>query len=130
LAAVERWHLPSVQASGRRNPRVLFSRTEARGVLIDLQAGEELGDHRVRESALVYVVSGRVRVESEGSSCECEAGSLLLFPAGETRRVTAESDGRILLLLAPWPGAGHYTDDERVDPERMPADAAEPPITA
>ena len=99
-------------------------------MLIDLQAGEELGDHRVRESALVYVVSGRVRVESEGSSCECEAGSLLLFPAGETRRVTAESDGRILLLLAPWPGAGHYTDDERVDPERMPADAAEPPITA
>lgn len=127
---MERWHLPSVQASGRRDPRVLFSRTEARGVLIDLNAGEELGDHRVRESALVYVVSGAVTVESEGQSCECDAGSLLLFPAGDTRRVTARSEGRILLLLTPWPGAGHYKDGEQVDPGRMPADAAEPPMSA
>lgn len=127
---MERWHLPSVQASGRREPRVLFSRTEARGVLIDLQAGEELGDHRVRESALVYVVSGTVELETEGRSVACEPGTLLHFPSGETRRVAARRDARILLLLAPWPAAGHYKDGELVDPERMPADAAEPPLSA
>jgi quercetin dioxygenase-like cupin family protein len=124
---MERWHLPSVEASGKREPRVLFSRKEARGVLLDLQAGDELGDHRLHESALVYVVSGTITLDSEGRSVECEAGTLLTFSSGETRSLAACSDARILLLLAPWPGEGHFAGGARVDPERMPAQAAEPP---
>jgi quercetin dioxygenase-like cupin family protein len=127
---MERWHLPSVEASGKRNPRVLFSRAEARGVLIDLQAGDELGDHRLHESALVYVVSGAITLDSDGRSVECETGTLLTFSSGETRSLAARSDARILLLLTPWPGEGHFSGGERVDPARMPAQAAEPPLSA
>lgn len=106
---------------------MLFSRAEARGVLIDLNAGDELGDHRLRESALVYVVSGSISLEAQGQVAECEAGTLLTFASGETRSLRAQGDSRILLLLAPWPGEGHFHDGEQVDPERMPAQASEPP---
>lgn len=127
LGAVERWHLPSVEASGKREPRVLFSSAEARGVLLDLNPGDELGDHRLRESAIVHVVSGMVRVELDGRSVECEQGTLLTFASGETRSLVALSESRLLLLLVPWPGEGHFHDDVVVDPERMPSQASEPP---
>jgi quercetin dioxygenase-like cupin family protein len=126
---VERWHLPSVEASGKRDPRVLFSRPEARAVLIDLRAGDELGDHRLHENAVVYVVSGSIALDADGRTVQCEAGTLLTFSSGENRRLRAANDSRILLLLSPWPGEGHYRRDEAVDPRRVPANAAEPPLS-
>lgn len=124
---MERWHLPSIEADGKREPRVLFSRPECRAVLIDLNAGDELGDHRIRESALVHVVSGRVGVTAGSSGMECDPGTLVTFAPGETRSVRALEPSRILLLLAPWPGAGHFRPGEDADPARMPANAAAPP---
>jgi hypothetical protein len=69
---MRRWHPPTLEGSsdkrteraagadaprkpsiGSQEPRVLFSAPECRAVVIDLRAGEELGDHRVRERALV-----------------------------------------------------------------------------
>lgn len=125
---MERWHLPSVEASGKRDPRVLFSRPEARAVLIDLRAGDELGNHRLHENALVYVVSGSIGLETDGRAVECDAGTLLTFSSGETRRLRAGTDSRILLLLTPWPGAGHFRSGEVVDPQRIASEAAEPPL--
>jgi quercetin dioxygenase-like cupin family protein len=125
---VERWHLPSITASGKREPRVLFSRAEARGVLIDLNAGEEMGDHRLHESAVLQVVAGRVGVELGDQGVECDAGTLLTFDPGETRRLRALEPSRILLLLTPWPGAGHFPDGEVADPARMPAHGTAPPL--
>jgi quercetin dioxygenase-like cupin family protein len=127
VTAVERWHLPSIEADGKREPRVLFSRPECRAVLIDLNAGDELGDHRIRESALIQVVSGRLSVTAGDSGMECDAGTLVTFAPGETRRVRAREPSRILLLLAPWPGEGHFREGEDADPKRMPANAASPP---
>ncbi|MBA2424794.1 MAG: cupin domain-containing protein, partial [Actinobacteria bacterium] len=86
---MERWHLPSIDASGKREPRVLFSRPECRAVLLDLQEGEEMRDHRVHERAIVEVVSGRLEVTVDGDSVECDAGTLLTFEPGETRSVRA-----------------------------------------
>jgi quercetin dioxygenase-like cupin family protein len=117
-----------VEASGKRDPRVLFSRPEARAVLIDLRAGDELGDHRLHESAVVYVVSGAIGLDADGRTVECQAGTLLRFASGENRRLRADGDARILMLLAPWPGAGHYRSDEVVDPARIAPEAAEPPL--
>ena len=57
---------PRVARSGLQMPRVLFTSPECRAVVIDLRAGEELGDHRVRERAVVEVVSGRVSIEASG----------------------------------------------------------------
>jgi len=51
---------PRVESDGRQIPRVLFSSPECRAVIIELRAGEEMGEHRVRERALVQVVSGSV----------------------------------------------------------------------
>ena len=59
---MERWHIPSIEADGRREPRVLFSRPEARAVVIDLRDGEQLGEHSVHERAVLQVVNGRVDV--------------------------------------------------------------------
>ena len=127
MTTVERWHLPSIEADGKREPRVLFSRPECRAVLIDLNAGDALGDHRIRESALVQVVSGRLSVTAGSSDMECDAGTLVTFAPGETRSVRALEPSRILLLLAPWPGEGHFRPGEDADPARMPANAAARP---
>jgi quercetin dioxygenase-like cupin family protein len=125
---MERWHLPSIEASGKREPRVLFSRPECRAVLIDLNEGEELGDHRVHERAVVHVVSGKLGLTAGKRTLDCDAGTLLTFAPAETRSVRALEPSRILLVLAPWPGAGHFRDGEDADPERMPANAAVPPL--
>jgi quercetin dioxygenase-like cupin family protein len=128
LSGVERWHLPSIEANGKREPRVLFSRPQFRAVLIDLNEGEELRDHRVHEHAVVEVVSGKLGLAVGGQRVECDAGTLVTFAPGETRSVLALEPSRILLLLTPWPGEGHFQAGEHVDPERMPANAAVPPL--
>ncbi len=127
---MERWHLPSIEANGKREPRVLFSRPGCRAVLLDLNAGDELGAHRLHEHAVVEVVSGRLGLGVDGHDVECDAGTLLTFTPGETRSVRALEASRLLLLLAPWPGEGHFRDGEDADPKRMPANAAAPPLTS
>ena len=97
-------------------------------MLIDLHAGDELGDVKLHESSLLYVVSGSIALETDGQVVECEAGTLLTFASGECRSLRAGIDARILMLLAPWPGRGHYRGGEDVDPQRIAADAAEPPL--
>jgi quercetin dioxygenase-like cupin family protein len=128
VAAVERWHLPSIEASGKREPRVLFSRPECRAVLLDLNPCDTMGDHRLHEQAVVEIVSGRLEIGLDGRTVECDAGTLATFAPGETRSVRALEPSRVLLLLVPWPGAGHFREGEDADPARMPANAAVPPL--
>ncbi len=125
---MERWHLPSIEADGKREPRVLFSGPDCRAVVFDLNAGDELGDHRLHEHAVVQVVSGRLGITLSGEELECEAGMLMTFVAGETRSVRALEPSRLLLLLTPWPGDGHFPEGEDTDPGRMPANATAPPL--
>ena len=68
----------------------------------------------MKESALLLVLDGAVRVEGGGESVEADAGTLFHFDPDERRSVTSGGGARLLLLLAPWPGEGHY----RGDPER------------
>jgi quercetin dioxygenase-like cupin family protein len=110
---VQHWSLLEVATpQGARSPVVLHSRDGAeRAVLIELRAGEELGDHAVKESALIVVVDGSVRVEAADESVDGGAGSLFQFEPDERRAVTTDGGARLLLLLAPWPGEGHYRGD-------------------
>jgi|SRR3954447_3562114 redox-sensitive bicupin YhaK (pirin superfamily) len=121
---MERWHIPSISSEGRREPRVLFSSDEARAVVIDLRAGEQLGEHSVHERAVLQVVSGQVSIGGQ----ECEAGTLVMFAPNERHAVAALSDARLLLLLAPWPGQGHYADGVAVDAGRTPAQVTVAPL--
>jgi quercetin dioxygenase-like cupin family protein len=107
---VRHWKLAEVDTPhGARSPVVLHSQEGAeRAVLIELRAGEALGDHGVKESALLVVVDGAVRVEAGDESADGDAGTLFHFDPDERRSVTSDGGARLLLLLAPWPGEGHY----------------------
>lgn len=116
---------PRVPSSEARIPRVLFSSPECRAVVVELEPGEEMGDHRVRERAVLQVVSGRVTIAASGEQVECEPGTLVNFEPAEPHSVRAVTDARLLLLLAPWPAAEHYADAERR--HRLPVNAVVEP---
>ena len=109
-------------------PRVLFSAPECRAVAIELARGEEMGDHQVRERAIVQVASGRVEIEASGETAECGPGTLVAFDRREIHRVRALDDAMLLLVLAPWPAAEHYTDAETAHVQDLPAHAFVPPL--
>jgi quercetin dioxygenase-like cupin family protein len=110
---VQSWNLLAVETpEGSRSPVVLHSTNDARAVLIGLDAGQALGDHQVHENAYVVVVDGEVDVASADETVEAGAGTLFRFEANERRRVSSREGARILMLLAPWPGPGHYRGDE------------------
>ena len=112
---MQHWALFEVETpQGARSPVVLHSRDGAeRAVLLELRAGEALGDHGVKESALLLVLDGSVRVEAGDASAEGRTGSLFHFEPDERHSVTSDGGARLLLLLAPWPGEGHYRGDGR-----------------
>jgi quercetin dioxygenase-like cupin family protein len=122
---VNRWHLPSIDQTGKREPRVLFSSPACRAVVIDLQEGEAMGEHSVHENAILHVSSGAVAVTTDGTEVECPAGSLVLFDPNERHALRALEASRLLLLLAPWPGDGHYQAGEV---EHLAANARVPPL--
>jgi quercetin dioxygenase-like cupin family protein len=119
---------PRVARGEGRSPRVLFTSPECRAVVVELAGGEEMGDHRVRERAVVQVVSGRVAIEASGESVECEAGTLVTFEPAEPHTVRALTDTRLLLVLAPWPAAEHYADPEAERAQQLPANALVEPL--
>jgi quercetin dioxygenase-like cupin family protein len=109
---VQTWNLRDIAApGGSRSPVVLRSDDEARAVLIALEPGQELGEHQVKEHALVTVVDGSVRVQAGGSIVEGGIGCCFYFDADERRSISTKDGARILLVLAPWPGEGHYRGD-------------------
>jgi quercetin dioxygenase-like cupin family protein len=119
---VRHWKLPEVETpDGARSPVVLHSREgSARAVLIELRAGEALGDHGVKESALLLVLDGSVRVEAADDAVDGHTGALFQFDPDERHSVTSDAGARLLLLLAPWPGEGHYRGD-RAEPSGVSA---------
>ena len=112
---MQSWNLQEIEIeSGTRSPVVLFSRDEARAVLIGIDPGQEMGDHQVKEAALLVVVDGSVEIDTDaGESLQAKAGALVTFEPNERRRVASPSGSRVLLVLAPWPGEGHYAPGER-----------------
>lgn len=106
---MQSWNLTEPETpGGTRSPIVLHSTDEARAVLIGLDPGQELGDHQVHERAYLVVVDGRARIESGADSVDAGPGTLVRFEENERRRVSSDVGARLLLLLAPWPGAGHF----------------------
>ena len=117
---------PRVPRSGRQMPRVLFSAPECRVVVIDLLSGEELGEHHVRERAVVEVISGSVSIDLTGQAVDCDAGTVVTFEPGERHAVRARADARLLLVLAPWTKVGHYSEGEPAH-ANVPANATVEP---
>ena len=100
-------------------PQILTSTDDARAIALMIPAGESLQDHQVHERAWVIVLDGEVEIETAtGDRVRGGGGLLLEFAPNERHAVHAQSDARLLLLLTPWPGAGHpgaMTLDEKAD---------------
>lgn len=145
---MERWDLTSLPASTEKQrprepgsdaprvakhdgqiPRVLFSAPECRAVVVELEAGETMGDHHVRERAVVHIVTGRISIDASGETAECAAGALVTFAPGERHSIRAAEKATLLLLLAPWPAAQHYGDGAEADhAQQLPANASIAPL--
>jgi quercetin dioxygenase-like cupin family protein len=109
---VQRWDLLATPApEGTRDPVVLHSDEGARAVLVVLHPGQSLGEHQVKENAWIAVVEGSVRVAGSDGEVELGPGNLVRFEPDERHALASDHGARVLLLLAPWPGAGHYRGD-------------------
>jgi quercetin dioxygenase-like cupin family protein len=106
---VQRWDLLQLDApEGTRDPIVLHSDDGARAVLLVLQPGQRLGDHQVKEHAWLLVVDGEIEITGGGETRTAASGTMLRFDAEERHSLRSPDGARVLLLLAPWPGDGHY----------------------
>ena len=106
---MERWNLLEIDApAGTRNPIVLHSDGGARAVLIVLGPGQSLGDHQVKENAWVTVIEGTVEISVGDEVIQAAPGTMVRFDPDERHGLRTDHGARVLLLLAPWPGEGHY----------------------
>jgi quercetin dioxygenase-like cupin family protein len=105
---VEHWDLTGLDVEPH-HPQILASkRGESRTIALRLPAGEELQEHQVHERAHLVVIEGEVEIAQDGREAVAGGpGLLAVFDPGERHEVRARSDARLLLVLAPWPGAGH-----------------------
>jgi quercetin dioxygenase-like cupin family protein len=102
------WQLHEIEMPGGTRSPVVLDSEDSRAVLIALAPGQELGEHQVRERAWVVVLDGAVDVDTAGDTVTAGAGTLLEFDPTERRTVRSAGGSRLLILLAPWPGPGHY----------------------
>jgi quercetin dioxygenase-like cupin family protein len=101
------WELSALSPE-RGHPEVLRSDDgAARVIALMLPEGDLLSEHQVHEHAWLSVLDGTLKVTSGSDAREVGRGSLLHFDPGERREVRAQSDARLLYVLAPWPGPGH-----------------------
>lgn len=106
------WNLDEARTE---SPAILHSREgEARVVLLSLSPHQMLGEHQVHEAALLLVVEGDARIEAGDEAVDAKGGELFRFDPAERHTVTTSTGALLLLVLAPWPGEGHYSGDEAV----------------
>jgi hypothetical protein len=52
-----------------------------------------------------------VHVEAGTESIDAGTGELFRFDPDERHSITSDGGARLMLVLAPWPGDGHYRGD-------------------
>ncbi|HET7513241.1 MAG TPA: cupin domain-containing protein [Gaiella sp.] len=110
---MQSWDITTIEAPGGTvDPTVLMTDDGTRAIAIRLEAGQAMNDHQVRERAWVVVVEGRAQIRSGDEVVDGGVGTLVTFEPGERHAVSSEGGARLLLILAPWPGPGHYLEGE------------------
>jgi quercetin dioxygenase-like cupin family protein len=113
---MEAWKLAEIDTpGGSRSPVVLRSADDARAVLVGLEPGQALGDHQVKEHAWVVVVDGSVTFRAGDEEIDGPVGTLVRFLPDERHSLRTENGAKVLLMLAPWPGPGHYRGQEKTE---------------
>lgn len=100
------WDIRSLDVEVHR-PEVLHSDDEGRVIALNLPAGEEMQEHQTHEAAFLIVADGEVEIDGGGETVTGGAGLIAHFEENERREVRARADARLILILNPWPGAGH-----------------------
>lgn len=104
------WNVSDMEVEPR-HPRVLDSEQEGRVIVINLPAGETMQEHQVHERAWLLVASGAVEIDDADGECiGGKTGLLAEFNPNERREIRATEDTRLVLILSPWPGAGHPSE--------------------
>jgi quercetin dioxygenase-like cupin family protein len=104
---MQSWDLKGVDVQPHQ-PEILSSAGDARAILLQLPAGEELQEHEVHERARIVVIDGEVEVTTaDGDAVGATAGHLFEFGPQERHTVIARAATRLLIVLSPWPGDGH-----------------------
>jgi len=93
-------------ASNQRNGIALMKTDELRVVLEIAEAGAVLDDHVVQGPATIFVVEGRLEVETPDGSHAAARGEMMVIPAGKTRRIECREDSTFLLALSPKNASG------------------------
>lgn len=107
------------------SPVILASGAGGRAIVLEIPAGESLQDHQVHEHAWVTVLSGEVEITTDSERICGGEGTLVAFEPAERHAVHARAAARLLLVLAPWPGAGHPGAMGLADKETVRQRAAE-----
>jgi quercetin dioxygenase-like cupin family protein len=113
---METWDIRSLEIEPHK-PQVLRSDAETRAIVINLPAGEELQEHQVHERAYLLVADGEIEVSDNGRSVSGGPGFLSHFEPGERHTVKAISGALLVLVLSPWPGVGHPSEQRSAVPE-------------
>jgi quercetin dioxygenase-like cupin family protein len=95
-----------MRASPRQADRLaktLVRNRNLRAVLMILDRGAKLPEHRADGSLAIQVVQGRVVVTVLGSTVDLAAGELLAIERDVTHAVIAIEDSALLLTIG-WPG--------------------------
>ena len=103
---METWHVSELDIEAH-HPQVLRSDAETRAIAMQLPAGEQLQSHQVHERTYMIVVSGDIEICQDDGSVEGGPGLLAHFAPNERRTIRAVTDARLVMVFAPWPGAGH-----------------------
>jgi quercetin dioxygenase-like cupin family protein len=114
---MQSWQLRDLPVQAHQ-PEVLVSTAEGRAIVIELPAGDRLQEHQVHERGWLVVLDGEIElIDADGRSVTGGAGMLAHFDPNERREVRALGQSRLLLLLTPWPGAGHPSEHAHARPD-------------
>jgi quercetin dioxygenase-like cupin family protein len=104
---LETWDISTLDVEPHL-PQVLRSDDEGRIIVINLPAGEELGEHQVHERSWIIVLEGEIELESSpAGNAKGGPGFLIHARPNERHEIRAVTDARLIMLLVPWPGEGH-----------------------
>ena len=85
--------------NAHRSARTLITGPAQRVTLIALAEGAELAEHDSPPAASLYVVTGRVRLHTEGRAWILDRGELIRIPP-ERHGLAALADSAVLLTIA------------------------------
>lgn len=85
---------------------------------LNFEAGEGAVEHSHPQEQIMYVISGRLKVEFPDETEEIGAGSAFLAPSNVKHRVTALEDTQVISVKDLVEGVGHkvaYDEKDRLE---------------